>query len=313
MKLSDLQTFVDIVEAGALTAAAHRKGISQPALSRVLRDLESRMKARLLKRTGRGIELTPAGEDFLSFAVETLEAFAQTQKRIAIHAKSLPTQLSLSVPLRVGRLLIPDLYRAFSERLRDTAVHIFEEPSDRARVMLTDGRLDAALTYRHMTPPDRDFVAIAAERLYAVGHKKVLGQNSEPISAKDLCVLPLLLPSRGRYREMIEAVLKGHGHAIPLARELETAEGLLAFAAEGEGVAILPMSNVYQEVARDEVTARLISDPSIVRSIGVRFSPSLAKHVAGPVLAVFRKVVRTAAENADWRKLTDEEKHRVTV
>ncbi|MEM9100185.1 MAG: LysR family transcriptional regulator [Pseudomonadota bacterium] len=308
MKLSDLKTFMDIVEAGGLTAAAHRRGVTQPALSRVLRDLETRLQAQLLKRTGRGIELTSAGEEFLTFAGETLNSFAQTQKRIADHSASPPRQLSLSVPLRVGRLLIPDLYRAFSEHLQETAVQIFEEPSDRARTMLLDGQLDAALTYRNLSAPDRDFVPIMSETLYAVGHKAALGEDPGPIGTKDLCKLPLLLPSQGQFREMIDAALRGQGHPFPVARELETAEGLLAFAAEGDGVAILPMSNVYQEVARGEVAARLISEPSITRTVGMQLNPDLPKHAAGQVLAIMRKVVRRAAQAADWERLNTYEK-----
>lgn len=303
MKLNDLQIFVDIVDAGGLTAAANRRGVTQPAISRVLRDLETRLQAQLLIRTGRGIELTPAGEAFLNFAEETLERFSDTRKRILDQAKVLPSELRMSVPLRVGRLLIPSLYRAFTAQMPETTVHIFEEDSQRAREMLGDGRLDVALTYRSAPKPDRDFVPLVEEDLFAVGHPRTLGRAGGVITAREVSDLPLLLPSSGRYRDLIQASFRTAGHDLRLARALETAEGLLAFAAEGEGVAILPMSNVYQEVARGEVVARQIAAPSITRTVGAGFNTSVSQKIATLVLSVLRGVLQTTADLAHWRRL----------
>lgn len=303
MKLSDLQTFSDIVDAGGLTAAANRRGVTQPALSRLLRDIETRMQAQLLTRTGRGIELTQAGEEFLRFSQETLERFADTRKRIAGHTRTLPRQLRISVPLRVGRLLIPDLYRGFGKRLPDTTVHVFEEPSERAREMLAEGQLDAALTYRPSPKADSAFVPLFSETLYAVGSRTVLGSDRHPIPMQDIGTLPLLLPSAGPYRGLIQSAFRSAGYELRIARELETAEGLLAFAAEGEGVAILPLSNFYVEIARGEVQARKIVDPTISRTIGAHLAPSMTKLTASPVLAVLRQTMRRSRDSAAWRPL----------
>lgn len=305
MNISNLKTFVEIVEAGGLTAAANKKGVTQPGLSRIVRDLETRLQVQLLKRTGRGIELTPAGEEFLKFAEDTLSKLAEMQKRIALHSNMLPTHLGLSVPLRVGRLLIPDLYREFNETLPETTTHIFEEPSDRARKMLNEGRLDAALTYRNTPKPDEHFVPIFSESLYAVGHEKHLGHENKPVSLQEVSRLPLLLPSQGRYLDLITSTFRSAGHEFSVARELETTEVLMAFAMEGEGVAILPISNVYIEAARGEVTARQIFEPKISRVVGIQFSPEMPRHVAGIVLRVIRKAMRLSAASADWKDLRD--------
>ena len=304
MKLNDLQIFVEIVDAGGMTAAANRRGVTQPAISRIIRDLETRLQAQLLIRTGRGIELSPAGEEFLKFSVETLEGFNETQKRIAAQAKTLPRQLNLSVPLRVGRLVIPSLYREFNAKMPETAVHVFEEASPRAREMLSEGRLDAALTYRSVSKPDRNFVPLFSEDLFAVGNPSSLGFDRDEISAQDVSTLPLLLPSTGPYRDLIQAAFRFAGYDLRIARELETAEGLLAFASEGEGVAILPMSNVYQEVARGEVVASRIVKPGISRAIGVQLNPNMSGPTTSHVLSVVRRSLQSAAEPAKWRRLS---------
>ena len=63
--LNDLQAFVVITREGSFTRAAARLGMSQPALSRAMRQLEERLGVRLLARTTRSVSPTEAGEHLL--------------------------------------------------------------------------------------------------------------------------------------------------------------------------------------------------------------------------------------------------------
>src|SRR6202158_5505758 len=69
MELRHLRYFVAVAETESLTLAAKSKlHTSQPSLSRQIRDLEEEMGAQLMRRTARGVELTPAGRAFLDHA-----------------------------------------------------------------------------------------------------------------------------------------------------------------------------------------------------------------------------------------------------
>lgn len=72
MELTPLRYFRAIAQAGHMTKAARSLGVSQPALSAMLRKLEAEVGAELLHRTGRGVELTEAGRVFLAHAEEAL-------------------------------------------------------------------------------------------------------------------------------------------------------------------------------------------------------------------------------------------------
>src|SRR5438128_10908530 len=91
MELRHLRYFVAVAEAGSLTVAAEQKlHTSQPSLSRQIRDLEDEVGAQLLRRSARGIELTPAGRVFLDHARSVLsqvEAAAEAARRVAQPAK----------------------------------------------------------------------------------------------------------------------------------------------------------------------------------------------------------------------------------
>lgn len=72
MELTPLRYFLAIAEARHLTRAARAVGVTQPALSAMLRKLEAEIGAQLLHRTGRGVELTEAGAVFLSHAQDCI-------------------------------------------------------------------------------------------------------------------------------------------------------------------------------------------------------------------------------------------------
>ena len=91
MELRHLRYFVAVAEAGSLTGPGQRKlHTTQPSLSRQIRDLADEVGARLLTRSARGIELTPAGRAFLDHArslLSQVEAAAEAARRAAHPAK----------------------------------------------------------------------------------------------------------------------------------------------------------------------------------------------------------------------------------
>ena len=91
MELRHLRYFVAVAETGSVTvAAATRLHTTQPSLSRQIRDLEKEVGVALLKRSARGIELTPAGKAFLDharLALIQVEAATEAGRRAAMPAK----------------------------------------------------------------------------------------------------------------------------------------------------------------------------------------------------------------------------------
>jgi len=66
MRLNQIRDLLAIIEAGSLRAAARRLGVSQPAISKSVSQLEAELQAQLLMRTARGVVLTPAGRAFVA-------------------------------------------------------------------------------------------------------------------------------------------------------------------------------------------------------------------------------------------------------
>ncbi|WP_419739216.1 LysR substrate-binding domain-containing protein [Ruegeria sp.] len=159
------------------------------------------------------------------------------------------------------------------------------------------------ITYAPYLSPAYASVPLASESLYAVGTKEVLGPVSTPSQLSEVGQMALLTPHKGNYRKLLKSSLSAQGIPMKIARELETAEGLLAFTAEGDGVAILPMSNVYQEYERGEVMVRPIVSPEIERILALYPSLTMSRHTLDVVLPIVRESILKVAQLADWKKV----------
>ncbi|MFD2739512.1 pca operon transcription factor PcaQ [Sulfitobacter aestuarii] len=131
IKIRHLAAFVEILRCGSFKAAAERIALTQPTISKTLRELEEILGAPLLLRDRSGIALTPEGAVFRQFAEQSLAAL--NHGLASLDALS----TGATAPLRIGALpsvaadLLPDVIVAFAEI------------SPATPVMVEDGRIGA--------------------------------------------------------------------------------------------------------------------------------------------------------------------------
>jgi len=101
-QISEMQTFVRVVEAGSISKAAEQLGMAKSGVSRRLAELESRLGVRLMNRTTRRSSLTEPGQSFYEGAVKLLADIAELNAATADSNASLGGMLRLAVPLSFG-------------------------------------------------------------------------------------------------------------------------------------------------------------------------------------------------------------------
>ncbi|MBD1996632.1 LysR family transcriptional regulator [Leptolyngbya sp. FACHB-541] len=115
-RLSLLQTFVRIADAGSISAAARAMGLSQPSVSRQLGELESRFKAQLMRRTTHDLSLTAAGAELLADARRILDEWEALEEKHLETEDALRGKLKVVVPVALGQLHLLDTVLRFQRQ-----------------------------------------------------------------------------------------------------------------------------------------------------------------------------------------------------
>ena len=101
-RFEDMRAFVQVVESGSLTRAAEVLQVATSAVSRRIKDLESRLGTQLLQRTTRQMRLTAAGETFHRRSVEILQALSEAETEAGDESRALSGPLRIAAPLSFG-------------------------------------------------------------------------------------------------------------------------------------------------------------------------------------------------------------------
>ncbi len=314
MQMELLELFVAVVERGGMTAAGREKGISQPAVSRSMRNLERQLGVQLFRREGRGVVPTEAGElayQRLLVVTKDWQALVEELRQMAAG----PSEVRIAIPFGTARVLIPVLVRRAATSPGEMRVEVVEVASADGLTAVADRDCAASVCYLHShvsgdqvavdSQPGGSAVALVrTERLFAVGTAKFLGRGSERIRLGDLVGRPLLLPGPAwPIRHLIDSAFAGIQAVPTVAREVGVSEALVAFALEGEGISILPYSNVIRECELGTLVAREIAEPAIERQIGVAVGPGVTPHLAEGLRDLITQSINEVAATACWRPL----------
>src|SRR5688500_14239552 len=114
--LRDLRYFVATAEELGFTRAAERLFVSQPALSKQIRQLEKHLRVRLFDRDKRSVTLTGPGTALLPAAREMLRAWDEAQRAVGDAAAADASVLTVGLSTSVGRGLLQRARTRFAER-----------------------------------------------------------------------------------------------------------------------------------------------------------------------------------------------------
>ena len=196
--LSDVETFVTVVERGSLTAAAVAMATTPSVISRALARLEKRLGTQLLRRTTRSMGLTDAGRLYLEQTRAALTMIDEAERAVQGQGSAVTGRIRLSAPTTYGHYRLPALLARFA--LQYPAVRVELNISNR-NVDLAAENFDFAI--RQGALKDSSMVARTLEEAPLVlvcapayARRKGLPRSMDELGQHDC--LTFLLPRTGR-------------------------------------------------------------------------------------------------------------------
>ena len=148
MELRHLRYFVGVAETENISRAAAKLHVSQPALSRQIRDLEDEIGFCLLERTAKSVRLTDAGRAFLNDARTLLQQADEAVKKARAIASAEPTELKVGYSPAATARILPPILRAYQRVMPKVHVKLHDWSNEENVAGLRDGRLNLALVVR---------------------------------------------------------------------------------------------------------------------------------------------------------------------
>src|SRR3989442_3364078 len=247
MELRHLRYFIGVAQEEDVSRAALKLHVSQPALSRQIRDLEEELGFQLLERSAKSVRLTEAGRAFLNEARAVLQRAEDAVKAARAIATGGRGELHVGYAPSLTARILPPTLRAFQAELPNVRVKLHDYSTEEMLAGLREGKLQIAFVVR-LTPAllrglrfeelARDLICLAVAPKHPLAARRT-------VTLAEIAREPLITYSRKDYpdaNENLAAMFAAIKSKPRIAEEHDSVSSLIAAVEAGNGVAIAPQS-----------------------------------------------------------------------
>lgn len=263
MDIRALRYFVELVREQSFTRASEKLFVTQPTISKMIRNMEEELGQPLLSRSGRRFTLTDSGRVLFNRAQTILAEMQQLEDELADLQSLKHGRLTLGIPPMVGHVYA-DLIRAYRACYPGVELSLVEYGGRRIEQAVLEGELDLAITML----PTREEAALSTLDLDCYPIRVVLPDlprwhGDAPLRLDVLQDEPFLLYTRAfTLSERLEQACQQAGFEPQVAARSSQWDFLIAMVRSGMGVAFLP----------EPVCRRLTPDGLVLRPLAPELS-----------------------------------------
>ncbi|MEJ8815850.1 LysR family transcriptional regulator [Variovorax ureilyticus] len=282
-----LRAFVAVYHTGSISAAAQELSLTQPAVTMLLREFETRLGVSLFDRHTRALHRTDAATRAIGYAQRALaemEGLSTSMSELAgLHAG----RVRVVATAAVAQAMLPPAMRKFLDEHPGVSLEIEEVGPAEFVNAIESSQVDFGVGTLEGTASGLREEVLIREPLVAAALPSAAFPGGVPMTWKQLSALPLVTVRSGYgIRGRIEAAAREVGVELKIAHEVSLLATAVALAANGLGVVVVPPSIVAHETKL--VTQRLMR-PTVERVIGVHYR---RERTLSPAASAFLRVLK---------------------
>lgn len=240
LKLHQLRAFVDVARQGSIRAASRLSGLSQPALTKAIQELELALGARLFERRQQGVTLTDIGDNFFKHASLILEELRVAQEDIQQRLGLAGGRVNIGVGGSIARTVMPQVINQFHREYPLVKVRIVEGQLVSMVHELRQGELDFTINTYDKNHLDQKLVF---ERLMERDYQVVMRKGHPMAHARTLAELQhcdWTMPTpQGSYYRLLHDLFGERGMAPKIVVTCETFMACTSLVAQSDFVSII--------------------------------------------------------------------------
>ena len=250
MNSEAIKTFVALAEIGSYTKTAQKLNLTQSAVSKRIKELETELNAPLVFREQKGIRLTSAGRTFLGYAQSMVELADAGRRDVAV-------QIDREEHLNIGSVdtlfdsHVSSLLRGFQKAHPEILVKVTLDHSQNLLNFLYDGTLDLCFTYRRFSENNYECIPFVTDHLILVT-SPVNEIYPEGLSDQQIMELPLIHENLSCMsdRAWFEKIYSGRARHF---LDIGTNSKLVPFLKKGVGYGFVVESLIQEDIYRGEL------------------------------------------------------------
>lgn len=270
--------FCYVAEEGSISKAAKRLFVTQPAVSKSVRQLEETLGLALFRRTAKGVELTPEGQLLYKHASQAFLQLEEGEKLL----RQMKEQSFGTIRIGISTTLCKYYFLPYLEKFHQTypglKIEIVNRTSTETVHLLMEGRLDCAVISETVLPQGFTYEKLMTIQDIFVSKESPI---KEEIPLEELVREPmLLLEKKNATREFLDAFLLDHQIKLDVDIEISSMEFLVEFAKIGLGVASVIREFVTEELESGDLHVWQVKPSVPKRSIGLQYKKDANRSIA---------------------------------
>ena len=256
MELRVLKYFLAVAREESISRAAEQLHMSQPPLSRQIRELEEELGKQLLVRGSRKVTLTEEGMILRRRAEEILSLAEKTRSEVMLSSEDVRGVISIGCAETEGMRVIARKFRALREDYPQVRIHLHSGNAEDVLSLLEHGQVDFALVLEPSELQKFDFI-----RLNATNRWGILMRRDDPMAARPVICpqslrgVPLLISAQQAGSDALSYWLGGDLGQLNIAGEYNLLYNAAMLVEEGVGYAMC-LDGIYRESPDSPLTFR---------------------------------------------------------
>lgn len=292
MKIKALQALVAAIEEGSLRGAARRIGTSQPALTKLVRELEIELKASLLERHSKGVIATAQGQVLFEHAQKVLGELSTATELIQQMDGRMQGELNVAAVPVAMMLLIPETLRTYSRAFPDIRLRVSEEMFVEQLQKLRKGEVDMVVGGIPEGLPAGEFITESLMETQMVVVAREGSRQARVKKLSDLAHEPWIYTGNSQQTGYASRLFETHGMpAPPAGAVVNSTLALLALLGSADLLGLMPEQIISHRLGQNIVRVPL-QEPGLRLTVGVMIRSS---SVVSPAIRHFISHLHRAA------------------
>ncbi|MFY7847237.1 LysR substrate-binding domain-containing protein [Chryseobacterium gambrini] len=264
-----LKVFHTVASRSSFTKASEELNISQPAVTKHIKEIENQLNTKLFDRKGTSIQLTQSGKILFEYAEKIRNIYRDLEFEIHQINQKHQGKLIIGASTTVAQYILPEILAKFKSYYKDLKIELITHNTEMISELLKDGKIDLGIIEGESQSAYFDYQKFKPDEIVLVAKANHPLAN-KTLNVKDLYEIELILREQGSGSlEFIQNRLKEKGiiaENLNVVMQLGSSESIKNYLLHSDALAFLSVSTVLNELKNNQLTIIDIKNFSIERN-----------------------------------------------